>query len=99
MNYYFYQIYNTFCDETTKSNKEIPILDAFTMTKMALCAMQSFFLNNSLFTAAVGIRYLREKHVYPTFKEINRRLQNVESDQVIRHGEATRVRRSDFLDW
>jgi len=50
-----------------------------------------------IFTNAVC--YYKHKTLYPMMKEMNRRRENIASDELLRTGKEKRTRRSDFIDW
>ena len=44
-------------------------------------------------------QYYRDAKLYPFLKEVNRRRENVATDEMLRTGKQTRPRRSEFLEW
>ena len=59
---------------------------------------------NNPFTFFPGInasfvRYFRHKNVYPMLKELNRRRENIATDELLRKGKEKRPRRSEFTEW
>ena len=41
----------------------------------------------------------KPRHDYPMAKEINKRLENIATDQKLRTGKEVHPRRSDFVEW
>ena len=47
----------------------------------------------------VSVRWWRCRTAAPTLRALNRRKEQVRTDELIRHGEETLPRRSEFTDW
>lgn len=47
----------------------------------------------------LGVRFYRQRNVYPQLRDLNERREKIALDQNLRHGKEERPRRSDFVDW
>ena len=46
-----------------------------------------------------AVRFYRHRSVYPMMKELNKRRENIATDEMLRTGKQTRNRRSDYIEW
>ena len=46
-----------------------------------------------------AVRFYRHRSVYPMMKELNKRRENIATDEMLRTGKQTRPRRSDYIEW
>ena len=47
----------------------------------------------------LGVRFYRQRNVYPQLRDLNERREKIALDQNLRHGKEELPRRSDFVDW
>lgn len=57
------------------------------------------FNHTSLLASAPNVRWFRNRREAPTLRWLNKKKENIRTDQLIRHGEEKMTRRSEHLEW